>query len=102
MGLFCFGSLTIHGFHLYLINDKRVRAAAFIGTLQAGYTDFHYLRDIWKRTTEKDALIGVGMTGIGSGVVLGYDMKKAAKAVKEFCIYNCRDACRNILVLNIT
>jgi ribonucleoside-diphosphate reductase alpha chain len=63
--------------------EKRVRAASFIGTLQAGYTDFHYLRDIWKRTTEKDALIGVGMTGIGSGVVLGYDMKKAAKAVKE-------------------
>jgi ribonucleoside-diphosphate reductase alpha chain len=63
--------------------DKRVRAASFIGTLQAGYTDFHYLRDIWKRTTEKDALIGVGMTGIGSGVVLGYDMKKAAKMVKE-------------------
>jgi ribonucleoside-diphosphate reductase alpha chain len=63
--------------------EKRVKAAAFIGTLQAGYTDFHYLRDIWKRTTEKDALIGVGMTGIGSGTVLGYDMKKAAKAVKE-------------------
>ena len=63
--------------------NARVKAAAFIGTLQAGYTDFHYLRDIWKRTTEKDALIGVGMTGIGSGVVLGYDMKKAAKAVKE-------------------
>jgi len=63
--------------------EMRVKAAAFIGTLQAGYTDFHYLRDIWKRTTEKDALIGVGMTGIGSGVVLGYDMKKAAKVVKE-------------------
>ena len=61
----------------------RVRAAAFIGTLQAGYTDFHYLRPVWKRTTEKDALIGVSMTGIGSGVVLGYDMKSAAKAVKE-------------------
>jgi ribonucleoside-diphosphate reductase alpha chain len=43
--------------------DARVKAASFIGTLQAGYTDFHYLRDIWKRTTEKDALIGVGMTG---------------------------------------
>jgi ribonucleoside-diphosphate reductase alpha chain len=63
--------------------DMRVKAASFIGTLQAGYTDFHYLRDIWKRTTEKDALIGVGMTGIGSGVVLGYDMKRAAKMVKE-------------------
>jgi ribonucleoside-triphosphate reductase len=63
--------------------EKRVKGAAFIGTLQAGYTDFHYLRDVWKRTTEKDALIGVGMTGIGSGVVLGYDMKAAANAVKE-------------------
>jgi len=63
--------------------EERVKAAAFIGTLQAGYTDFHYLRDVWKKTTEKEALIGVGMTGIGSGVVLGYDMEKAAKVVKE-------------------
>ena len=63
--------------------EKRVKGAAFIGTLQAGYTDFHYLRDVWKRTTEKDALIGVGMTGIGSGVVLGYDMKAASEAVKS-------------------
>ena len=63
--------------------NNRVKAATFIGTLQAGYTNFHYLRDIWKRTTEKDALIGVSMTGIGSGVVLGYNMKEAAKLVKE-------------------
>jgi ribonucleoside-diphosphate reductase alpha chain len=63
--------------------ENRVRVASFIGTLQAGYTDFHYLRPIWQRTTEKDALIGVSMTGIGSGTVLGYDMKAAARAVKE-------------------
>lgn len=63
--------------------EKRVRAASFIGTLQAGYTDFHYLRPIWQRTTEKDALIGISMTGIGSGVVLGLNMKSAAKVVKE-------------------
>ena len=63
--------------------NERVKAAAFIGTLQAGYTDFHYLRPIWQETTEKDALIGVSMTGIGSGVVLGYDMKKAASIVKR-------------------
>ena len=63
--------------------DMRVKAASFIGTLQAGYTDFHYLRNIWKETTEKDALIGVSMTGIASGVVLGYDMTKAANIVKK-------------------
>jgi len=63
--------------------EARVKAAAFIGTLQAGYTDFHYLRPIWQRTTEKDALIGVSMTGIGSGAILKHDMKAAAKVVKE-------------------
>ena len=63
--------------------NARVRTASFIGTLQAGYTDFHYLRPIWQRTTEKDALIGVSMTGIGSGAVLKLDMKAAAKIVKE-------------------
>jgi len=63
--------------------EARVKAGAFIGTLQAGYTDFHYLRDVWRRTTEKDALIGVSMTGIGSGAVLKLDMKAAAAAVKE-------------------
>jgi ribonucleoside-triphosphate reductase len=63
--------------------EARVKAASFIGTLQAGYTDFHYLRPIWQRTTEKDALIGVSMTGIGSGAILKHDMKAAAKVVKE-------------------
>jgi ribonucleoside-diphosphate reductase alpha chain len=63
--------------------DARVKAAAFVGTLQAGYTNFHYLRPVWQRTTEKDALIGVGMTGIGSGVAQKYDLKRAAELVKE-------------------
>jgi ribonucleoside-diphosphate reductase alpha chain len=63
--------------------EARVKAAAFIGTLQAGYTDFHYLRDIWRETTEKEALIGVSMTGIASGAVLGLDMSKAAEVVKK-------------------
>jgi len=63
--------------------EGRVRAASFLGTLQAGYTNFHYLRPIWQRTTEKDALIGISMTGIGSGAVLKLDMKAASKVVKE-------------------
>jgi ribonucleoside-diphosphate reductase alpha chain len=62
--------------------ESRIKAATFIGTLQAGYTNFHYLRPIWQRTTEKDALIGVSMTGIGSGAVLALDMKTGAKIVK--------------------
>lgn len=63
--------------------NDRVAAAAFIGTLQAGYTDFHYLRPIWKATTEDDALIGVGLTGIASGAVLGLDLTLAAEQAKH-------------------
>ena len=61
----------------------RSKAASFIGTLQASYTDFHYLRPIWRRTTERDALIGVSMTGIASGGVLDLDMSKAALEISK-------------------
>jgi ribonucleoside-triphosphate reductase len=63
--------------------NSRATAAAFLGTLQAGYTDFHYIRDIWKRTTEKDALIGVGITGIASGALDNLDLTASADIVKE-------------------
>ena len=58
---------------------ERTVAAAFIGTIQASYTDFHYLRPEWKKTTEKEALLGIGMTGIASGAVLSLDLESAAK-----------------------
>ena len=63
--------------------EARVKAASFIGTLQASFTDFHYLRPVWQRNTEKDSLIGVSMTGIASGNVLKLDMKAGAKIVKQ-------------------
>ena len=59
------------------LND-RVSVAAFFGTLQAGFFDFHYLRPIWAKTTQKDALLGIGMTGIGSGEILKYNLEIAA------------------------
>jgi len=81
-----FCNLTeINASNLYSQEDyeERAKAATFIGTLQASYTDFHYLRDVWRRNTERDALIGVSMTGVASGKALKLDMKQAAKAVKE-------------------
>ena len=63
--------------------EARVKAAAFLGTLQAGYTDFHYLREIWRKNTEKDSLLGVSMTGIASNVVEGLDLEMASFAAKQ-------------------
>ena len=62
--------------------NQRAEVAAFFGTLQAGFTNFHYLRPIWQTTTEKDALIGVGMTGICNGNVLELNLSEAAAVVK--------------------
>ena len=61
--------------------NQRSKDAAFINTLQASYTDFYYLRDVWKRNTEKDAIIGVGIKGIGSGSLDNLNKKEAAKIV---------------------
>lgn len=63
--------------------DNRSRVASFLGTLQASFTNFHYLRDVWKKTTEKEALIGVGQTGVGSGNVLPLNLKQSSEVVKE-------------------
>lgn len=63
--------------------NGRVRAAAILGTLQATYTNFHYLRDIWKTTTEKDALIGVGLTGVASNHVNELNFREAAEEVRK-------------------
>ena len=61
--------------------NARARAAATIATLQAGYTNFHYLRDIWEEVTKKESLIGVSMTGIASSAATDLDLKEAAKCV---------------------
>lgn len=63
--------------------NERTKAATFIGTLQAGYTDFHYLRSIWKETTEKEALLGVSMTGISSNGVSPLNLEEAAFVAVE-------------------
>ena len=58
--------------------EERVAAAAFLGTLQAYYTDFHYLREVWRKNTEKDSLLGVSMTGIASNIVQKLDLELGA------------------------
>lgn len=62
----------------------RVWGATVLGTLQAGYTDFTYLRDCWRENTENDALLGVSMTGLASRRLeqLGADLGALAEFAK--------------------
>ncbi len=62
------------GCNLSTINGKMIKnkqdflfaaiAASIIGTLQAGYTDLHYLGEVSERIFRREALLGVSITGM--------------------------------------
>jgi len=43
---------------------RKVRIASILGTIQATFTKFPYLRKVWQRNTEEERLLGVSLTGI--------------------------------------
>ena len=50
--------------------ESKIRIATILGTFQASLTDFPYLRKIWQKNTEDEALLGVSMTGICDNALL--------------------------------
>ena len=50
--------------------SNKIRLATILGTFQASLTDFPYLRKIWQKNTEEEALLGVSMTGILDNTLL--------------------------------
>jgi ribonucleoside-diphosphate reductase alpha chain len=43
---------------------RKARVAAILGTIQSSFTDFRYLRKIWKDNCDEERLLGVSLTGI--------------------------------------
>ena len=63
------------------------KVAAILGTLQAGYTDFKYLSSATKEIVDREALIGVGITGIMNNPQILTDpeiLKEGARVVKKW------------------
>jgi ribonucleoside-triphosphate reductase (thioredoxin) len=50
--------------------ERKIRIASILGTFQASLTNFPYLRKIWQKNTEEEALLGVSMTGICDNALL--------------------------------
>lgn len=63
-----------------------VELAAFLGTVQATYTDVRFLSHEVKEVMERDALLGVSLTGMADNMALAFDPEVlqagAAKAVE--------------------
>ena len=74
------------------INGKKVKseedfviaakAAAIIGTLQAGYNHFEYLGDVTDRIVKREALLGVSITGMMDSPDILFDAKLQRKIAK--------------------
>jgi len=69
------------------LKDK-VRLATVLGTLQSTLTDFKYLRNIWKKNTEDERLLGVSLTGIMDHPVLAknVDSKRWLEEMREIAV----------------
>jgi ribonucleoside-diphosphate reductase alpha chain len=50
--------------------EHKIRVASILGTFQASLTNFPYLRKIWEKNTQEEALLGVSMTGICDNALL--------------------------------
>lgn len=62
--------------------ETAARAAAIIGTVQAGYTDFTYLGGVTKKIVEQEALLGVSITGMMDNPDLIFNPKLQKKMAK--------------------
>jgi ribonucleoside-triphosphate reductase (thioredoxin) len=67
---------------------EKVRIAAILGTLQATLTDFRYLRAVWKKNTEEEALLGVSLTGIMDAKITnsGKDLDVVLSTLREVAV----------------
>ena len=69
---------------------EKVRLATILGTFQSTLTDFKYLRNVWKKNTEEERLLGVSLTGImdndmmaGKSAHLGKNIGATLNALRE-------------------
>jgi len=74
------------------LSDK-VRLATILGTFQATLTNFKYLRNIWKKNTEEERLLGVSLTGImdnqllsGKSAHLGINIGQTLERLRDVAV----------------
>jgi len=71
---------------------EKVEIATILGTIQASFTNFRYLRKIWRKNTEEERLLGVSLTGIMDHPVLSgrHDIDKLPGLLRELREYTVR------------
>jgi len=80
--------------------SNKIRLATILGTFQASLTDFPYLRKVWQKNTEEEALLGVSMTGILDNTLLNNpddeDLPKRLEELRDIAIRTNNDFANRI------
>ena len=63
--------------------ERKVRIATILGTIQATFVKFPYLRKMWTTNTSKERLLGVSLTGIMDNPLLTLSNKKLAETLEH-------------------
>jgi ribonucleoside-triphosphate reductase (thioredoxin) len=63
---------------------KKVEIATILGTVQATFTKFPYLRKVWQKNTEEERLLGVSLTGIYDNDMMSKGPKEVLAELREF------------------
>jgi len=62
---------------------RKARLATILGTMQATLVDFRYLRDVWRRNAEEEALLGVSLTGIFDNPLMYTNKRELGKMLER-------------------
>lgn len=73
---------------------RATKAAAILGTIQAGYTSFPYLGETTERIVRRDALLGVSMTGMMDNPAIAFDPEMQRRMANRVLEENARMAAK--------
>ena len=65
---------------------RKVRIATILGTVQATFTHFPYLRSVWKKNTADEALLGVSLTGIMDNELTANPTRKLLNSLRDITV----------------
>lgn len=64
----------------------KIEMATILGTIQSTFTNFPYLRKVWKRNTEEERLLGVSLTGIMDNTLTNKPTVKFLESLKAVAV----------------
>jgi len=78
---------------------EKVKLATILGTFQATLTNFKYLRNVWKKNTEEERLLGVSLTGIMDNKLtsqIGGTLETVLELLREEAVVTNKDIAKKL------